>query len=172
MRARPLAAAVLAGALLVPATALGRDRITLYPALAAAPHLREIRTVSHLRVLLPEIMHLRDLTDGPRHFRMRARVTRGSYTLDFVNRSCPKSAPCRHVAMFSARRTSDEPAGGIRLARGRIGYYTLGSCTGGGCTPGSVTWIERGARYTVYSYVGYKRLIGFVNQAIRNGPRR
>jgi hypothetical protein len=52
-----------------------------------------------------------------------------------------------------------------------MGGYTLGSCTGGGCTPPSITWIERGARYSLYAYVGKRKLVDFVSQAILGGPR-
>jgi hypothetical protein len=169
---RPAALALLAAALLVPAAASGGDRIVVYPALAAAPLLQDVRAESGLKVLLPEIMHLDDYTDGARRFRLRAQTTAHSYELWLVNLECAKSAACRRILAFSASRTGDAAIGDVALARGRKGQFTLGSCTGGGCTPPSITWIERGARYSLYAYRGVKKLAGYADQAILNGPRR
>ncbi|MFL5844559.1 MAG: hypothetical protein ACJ762_07685 [Solirubrobacteraceae bacterium] len=163
---------LLVAGLVVPAAAAGGDQVTLYPALAAAPLLDDVRAESGLKVLLPEIMHADDYTDGPRHFRLRATTSASSYDLWLVNLACPKSAPCRRIIAFSATRTDDAATGDIALDRGRTGSFTLGSCTGGGCTPASISWIERGARYTLYANRGAKKLASYANQAIRNGPRR
>lgn len=70
-----------------------------------------------LKVLLPEIMHLRDLTDGPRKYRLRAHLTKDSDALFLVNSRCAKPLPCR------------------------------------------------------YAYVGRRKLTGYADRAILNGPR-
>ncbi|MCW2991537.1 MAG: hypothetical protein JWM73_2131 [Solirubrobacterales bacterium] len=170
-RPRLLIAALACGFLVVPAAASARDGVYFYPALSAKPKLPAVKATSGLRVLLPAFMHLDDLTDGPRKYRLRADATAGSYELTLVNSRCAPADPCRRIAIFSAERTSDAPAGNLALPKGRKGSFTAGSCTGGGCTPPSITWIERGARYTVYAYVGRHKLAGFVRQAIRGGAR-
>ncbi|MCW2990963.1 MAG: hypothetical protein JWM73_1557 [Solirubrobacterales bacterium] len=170
--ARRIAIAVGCGLLLVPAVAAeGRDRVTFYPGLSAAPKLHALKAGSGLQVLLPEVMHLHDLTDGRRAYHLRAHATSHSYDLFLVNARCPKAAPCRRIARFSAVRTADAPSGNLALAKGRKGFFTLGSCTGGGCTPPSITWIERGARYSVYAYASRRRLLSYVKQAILTGGR-
>jgi len=63
----------------------------------------------------------------------------------------------------SGRRT-------VRLARGRTGHYRPLSC-GASCSPPSVEWRERHARYSVQAKVGKRELVRMANSAIRNGPR-
>jgi hypothetical protein len=170
---RPLfATAGVALLCLVAAATADSDRVRVYPALAAAPLLDDVRDGSGLKVLLPEVMHADDLTTGRRRFRLRANVRDGSYSFYLVNRACSKTEPCRRIVAFSGRETSAEPGGDIELERGRMGAYVLGYCTGTMCIPPSVAWVERGTRYRVYGYVSKRKLASYADQAIRNGPRR
>ena len=176
---RPALAALAAG-LLVPAIApAAADRvITVYPPQAWSQHLREIRSTSGLRVLLPSKLRTHALSSEGRFRAVVSFLGKGNYDLTLTNAGCgARGAACHNVASFSAgRETQTKPSqsGDIHLARGRRGSYDGGSCTGGGCTPPSITWVERRARYAVYGYVpGNTRrgLIRAVNDAIRSGPR-
>jgi hypothetical protein len=170
--ARRVALAAACGSLLVPAAAAATENVIVYPAAGAAPKLAAVKQRSGLTVLLPDVMRLPDLTDGRRHYHFRAHSNDGAYDLSLINSACDKRLPCRRITSFSADRTDDDaPAGDLKLPRGRRGGYTLGSCTGGGCTPPSMTWIERGARYTLYAYVSKRKLVDYASQAIRGGPR-
>ena len=173
---RPLFATVGVALLCCAAAALAdRDRVRVYPALAAAPLLDDVRDGSGLKVLLPEAMHADDLTTGARRYRLRANVRDGSYSFYLVNRACARDEPCRRIVAFSGRRqTGDDIVGkaDVELARGRMGEYRLGYCNGRTCVPPSVAWDERGALYRVYGYVSKKKLASYADQAILNGPRR
>lgn len=170
-------AALCGGALLTPALAgAGSDRVTVLPPQVFGAKLPDVKARSGLKVLLPSKARVLDLTAGARRFHRAVYANGHAYRLTLVNRACAKAAPCRRILSFRASRTSDKAGGDIRLAKGRVGVFALGSCTGGGCTPPSISWIERGARYTLYAYVGdgsgvRGKLSKIINDAIRNGPR-
>lgn len=146
--------------------------VTVYPALAFAADVARVHARSGLAVLLPDRVRIPPYADPPFDFRALALAHRGGYELRLVNRACDAKAACRHPLTFTADRSRDTPSGDVALPRGRRGSYGTASCTGGGCTPSSITWIERGARYTLYANVSHRRLRAYVGQAIAAGPRR
>jgi hypothetical protein len=98
---------------------------------------------------------------------------RRSWTLSL--RAAPNcGADVCFVADFSARRNG-RPAGQkrIRLARGRVGWFTPRSC-GGPCAPPTIEWRERRTTFSIQANVPdpeRRRLVQMANSAIRNGPR-
>jgi hypothetical protein len=179
-RTRSLTIFAVAAGLLVPAIAPARtdDVINVYPPQAWAMYLPHVRATSGLTVLLPSKMRVHVLADEGRFRAVVDFLGKGNYDFTLTNEACTAhGAACRDIVSFSGEReteTKPSESGNIKLAKGRRGSFDGGSCTGGGCTPPSITWVERKARYTVYGYVpgnDQRRLTKYVNDAIRSGPR-
>ena len=117
-------------------------------------------------ILLPQTMN----SDFRRHY-PEGRARPGAWRFDIgAARNCHQATAC-FVAEFTAVRDG-KPSGRrtVRLARGRTGYYQPLSC-GASCSPPSVEWRERHARYSIQAKVGKRELLRMANSAIRNGPR-
>lgn len=176
---RTLTATAVATGLLVPAIApADTDHvINVYPPQAWSMYLPKVRAKSGIEILLPSKMRTSTLADKGNFRAIVDSLGKGNYDFTLTNSACPADvAACRNVVSFSGTRDNSDPAlsGDIKLAKGRRGSFDDGSCTGGGCTPPSITWVERGARYAVYGYVPgrhKRRLTKYVNDAIRSGPR-
>lgn len=176
---RTLTAAALTAGLLVPAIAPADtdNVITVYPPQAWSSYLPKVRAKSHLKILLPSKMRTSTLADKGNFRAIVDSLGKGNYDFTLTNSACPANIDaCRNIVSFSGERDNTKPSesGDIKLAKGRRGSFDDGSCTGGGCTPPSITWVERGARYAVYGYVPgnhQRRLTKYVNDAIRSGPR-
>jgi len=118
-------------------------------------------------ILLPQAMR-----SDFRRFFAEGRATTDAWRFDLAAaRNCNRATAC-FIAEFKAVRDR-RPSGRrtIRLARGRTGYYRRGAC-GASCSPPSIQWRERHARYSIRAKVTKRELVRMANSAIRNGPRK
>jgi hypothetical protein len=156
--------AVLLLALLAP-SAGGATRSIDLPRLFAT-QLERAHAQTQVPILLPRTMS----SDFRRHY-PEGRARPGAWRFDIgAARHCRQATAC-FVAEFRAVRDG-KPSGRrtVRLARGRTGYYQPLSC-GASCSPPSVEWRERHARYSIQAKVSKRELLRMANSAIRNGPR-
>jgi len=163
MRRTPLLAVLLL-ALLAP-SAGGATRSIDLPRLFAT-QLERAHAQTQVPILLPQTMN----SDFRRHY-PEGRARPGAWRFDIgAARNCHQATAC-FVAEFTAVRDG-KPSGRrtVRLARGRTGYYQPLSC-GASCSPPSVEWRERHARYSIQAKVSERELLRMANSAIRNGPR-
>ena len=131
-----------------------------------AVQLDRAATQTTVPILLPQTMR-----SDFRRFFPEGRATADAWRFDLAAApDCNQATAC-FIAEFkgvdggrpSGRRT-------IRLSRGRTGYYRPLSC-GASCSPPSIEWRERRARYSIQAKVGKRELVRMANSAIRTGPR-
>jgi hypothetical protein len=159
---RPLLLALLALAVLAPAASAR----TIDVPQTFATQLTRAQAQTTLAILLPQ-----EMRSDFRRFFAEGRATQGAWRFDLAAaRGCNQATAC-FIAEFKAVRDG-HPRGRrtIRLNRGRTGYYTPLSC-GASCSPPSIQWRERHARYSIQAKVGKRELVRMANSAIRNGPR-
>jgi hypothetical protein len=131
-----------------------------------ATQLERAHAQTTVPILLPQTMR-----SDFRRFFAEGRATADAWRFDLAAaRDCNQANVC-FVAEFKGVRDG-RPSGRrtIRLDRGRTGYYHRGTCRAY-CTPPSIEWRERHARYSIQAKVPKRELIRMANSAIRNGPR-
>ena len=165
MTRRPLLLAIVLLAALAPAAGGATTRSIDLPKLFAT-QLERAHAQTEVPILLPQTMR----SDFEHHFpEGRARPRAWRFDIGAA-RNCNQATAC-FVAEFKAVRDG-KPSGRrtIRLARGRTGYYQPLSC-GASCSPPSIEWRERRARYSIQAKVVKRELVLMANSAIRTGPR-
>ena len=159
---RPFLLAILLLAVLAPAaTAREIDVPQRF-----AVQLDRAATQTTVPILLPQTMR-----SDFRRFFAEGRATANAWRFDLAAaRDCNQATAC-FIAEFKAVE-GGKPSGRrtIRLNRGRTGYFQPMSC-GASCSPPSIEWRERHARYSIQAKVGKGELVRMANSAIRNGPR-
>src|SRR3954462_4581405 len=161
---RPLLLALALVAVFAPAAG-GATRSIDLPQLFPT-QLDRAHAQTEVPILLPQTMR----SDFRRHF-PEGRAQPGAWRFDIgAARDCNQATAC-FVAEFTALR-GGRPRGRrtVRLARGRTGHYRPLSC-GASCSPPSVEWRERHARYSIQAKVTKRELLRMADSAIRNGPR-
>lgn len=132
----------------------------------------DARAKSH-PVLLPRLMR-----PGyrPVHGEGASRASGYTFTIaGGVGFTCAGANACTLV-IFDAVAESGTPSGTpVRLAKGRMGYYTPMSC-GASCSKPVLAWNERGMTYSISGALGRRGyfklpLMRAANQAIVAGPR-
>jgi hypothetical protein len=131
-----------------------------------ATQLERAHAQTTVPILLPQTMEA-----GFRRFFPEGRATEDAWRFDLgAVRDCNQATAC-FIAEFKGVRDG-KPSGRrtIRLDRGRTGYYRPLAC-GASCSPPSIEWRERHARYSIQAKVTKRELVRMANSAIHNGPR-